>query len=78
MIVNTAKCLSEWHLGLCALFDEQIVVEPPHPPSSSRPVNPEYQFVQIGNMQLQKLNHSFTVSVFVFVTRNVGQNVLFD
>ena len=48
--------------GLCALYDDQIVVEAPCVPSTSRPANPEYSFEYIGNLQLEKLSHTFTVS----------------
>ncbi|XP_046849842.1 uncharacterized protein LOC124443400 [Xenia sp. Carnegie-2017] len=46
--------------GLCALYDDQILVEAPCVPSSSRPLNPDYVFEHIGNLCLQKLSHSFT------------------
>ena len=48
--------------GLCALYDDQIVVEAPCVPSTSRPANPDYAFEYIGNQQLEKLHHTFTVS----------------
>lgn len=58
------KC-NFWYVfsGFCALYDDQIIMEAPSVPSTSRPANPEYSFEYIGNRQLEKLSHTFTVSL---------------